>query len=248
MYAALLGVSRALEGVQRVRESASSSERAASISSGATVDKEPNKRVRKTKTTRQREIAEATLRLVAKHGVGGATVSRIAAEVGLSRGALYRHFRSREEVLFAAMDLMEERASSWITRSWDADVFRHLNRMVDSHASWAASERDTFVRPVFKLVASSDDLDITRPMAERQLLVVAALIDLVEEGKRQGSIREDVPSEDVAWGVLMFGWAQDYGRLQGVGDLSEGPSVRNLKRLLACFRTEGIAPPEIDES
>ena len=241
-------MSSALEGAKRVRESASSSERSPSISSGATVDKEPNKRVRKTKTTRQREIAEATLRLVAKHGVDGATVSRIAAEVGLSRGALYRHFRSREEVLFAAMDLMEERAATWITRSWDVDAYRHLDHMVDSHASWAASELDTFVRPVFKFVASSQDLNITRPMAERQLLVVASLIDLVEEGKRQGGIREDVPSEDVAWGVLMFGWAQDYGRLQGVGDLSEGPSVRNLKRLLACFRAEGVAPPESEGS
>lgn len=247
MYAAFLGVSRAQKGAKRMREPASKIARPPSASSAATIGKETNKRVRKTKTTRQREIAEATLRLVAEHGVDGATVSRIAAEVGLSRGALYRHFRNREEVLCAAMDLMEERALSWITRSWDADVCRHLERMVESHASWAASELDTFVRPVFKFVASSQDLDITRPMAERQLLVVAALIDLVEEGKRQGCIREDVPSEDVAWGLLMFGWAQDYGRLQGVGDLSEGPSVRNLKRLLASFRTEGLAPLEINE-
>jgi AcrR family transcriptional regulator len=68
-------------------------------------------RTRKSKSLRQREIVEATLKLIPKYGVRGTTVSRIAAAAGMSRGALYHHFANRETVIFAALELMAERSS-----------------------------------------------------------------------------------------------------------------------------------------
>ena len=47
--------------------------------------------------TRER-ICEAALALFASKGVDGATVRDIAQAVGVSEGALYRHFRSKEEI------------------------------------------------------------------------------------------------------------------------------------------------------
>ncbi|MBN1631607.1 MAG: TetR family transcriptional regulator, partial [Thermoleophilia bacterium] len=53
------------------------------------------KRTRATRAERQKQIAETTLKLVARYGVHGATISRIAAGVGLSRAALYKFFPDR---------------------------------------------------------------------------------------------------------------------------------------------------------
>ena len=53
---------------------------------------------------RRRQIVRAVNQVVAEHGVGAATVARIAATAGVSEGALYVYFASREEMLKAALD------------------------------------------------------------------------------------------------------------------------------------------------
>ncbi|MGB9879127.1 MAG: TetR/AcrR family transcriptional regulator, partial [Anaerolineae bacterium] len=65
----------------------------------------PKKRAtRKKRSVRKKELVEATVSVIAKHGVPGATVSRIAAAAGVSRGALYHYFQNREELLEAALE------------------------------------------------------------------------------------------------------------------------------------------------
>jgi|WetSurMetagenome_2_1015567.scaffolds.fasta_scaffold15207_3 AcrR family transcriptional regulator len=197
------------------------------------------KRVRKTKEVRRREIAEAALDLVAKHGLDGATVSRIAQAVHLTRGALYRHFPSREAVLLAAMDLLGERASTWVAPTTESNVYEQFRAMGRSHAAWAESQLETFVRPSFEFIAGGEQRDLSGPNSERQMAVFRRLVERVDEGKRQGTIRPDVQSEDVAWSILMFAWAEDVARLMGVRDcITSGASVRTFERLLDCYKSD----------
>ncbi len=189
---------------------------------------------RRTKAERQREIAEATLKLVARYGVHGTTVSRIAAAVGLSRGALYKHYSNREAVLLAAMDLMDERPPGWVAGSSGPDVYSRLLDMGDRHASWASSEFETFIHPLFEFIAAGRQGSLSKEMGVRQLRVLDAFINLVDEGKREGSIRAEVDSNDVAWSLLMFAWAEDVARLMGVDQLiTSGASNRIFRRMLA---------------
>jgi AcrR family transcriptional regulator len=58
-------------------------------------------RVRKPGTERRTEIAEAVLRIIGERGLTTLSTSTIAAEVGLTTGALYRHFASIDEILEA---------------------------------------------------------------------------------------------------------------------------------------------------
>jgi AcrR family transcriptional regulator len=57
---------------------------------------------------RRREIADAALRVVAERGLGGFTALAIAREVELTDGALFRHFSSKEAIVDAALDRVEE--------------------------------------------------------------------------------------------------------------------------------------------
>ena len=203
------------------------------MATGGPLEK-PHKYTRRTKAERQREIAEATLKLVARYGVHGTTVSRIAAAVGLSRGALYKHFPSREAILLAAMDLMEERPVGWVAQSSGPDVYSRLLDMGDRHASWASSEFETFIHPLFEFIAAGGQGSLSREMGVRQLRVLDAFVDLVEAGKREGSINPGVESGDVAWSLLMFAWAEDVARLMGVDQLiTSGASTRIFRRMLA---------------
>jgi AcrR family transcriptional regulator len=63
---------------------------------------------RKPAEDRRREIADAALRVVAAGGLGRFTSLAIAREVGVSDAALFRHFPSKDAIVDAAIDRVEE--------------------------------------------------------------------------------------------------------------------------------------------
>ncbi|MEV4639937.1 TetR/AcrR family transcriptional regulator [Actinoplanes sp. NPDC049548] len=60
----------------------------------------------------RRRLLETTIRCLADQGWETSTVAHIAAEAGISRGAVQHHFRTREALILAALEHMfEERAA-----------------------------------------------------------------------------------------------------------------------------------------
>ena len=66
------------------------------------------RRTRKPHLDRRREIADAALRVISAHGLGRFTTAALAAEVGVTDGALFRHFDTKEAIVLAAIDRVEE--------------------------------------------------------------------------------------------------------------------------------------------
>lgn len=63
---------------------------------------------RKPAAARRREIADAALRIVARDGLSGFTALAIAREVGVTDAALFRHFATKEAIVLAVIDRVEE--------------------------------------------------------------------------------------------------------------------------------------------
>jgi len=58
---------------------------------------------RESKAVRQEQIISAILKIVASKGLNNLTTAALAQEVGLTEGALFKHFPSKEEMLKAAV-------------------------------------------------------------------------------------------------------------------------------------------------
>jgi AcrR family transcriptional regulator len=63
---------------------------------------------RKPAVSRRREIADAALKVIAEQGLARFTSKAIALEVGVSDAALFRHFATKEEIVLAVIDRVEE--------------------------------------------------------------------------------------------------------------------------------------------
>ena len=59
--------------------------------------------VRKTRPERRHEIVRAAFRIIGERGLTSLTTATLAAEVGVTTGALYRHFASLDEILIEAV-------------------------------------------------------------------------------------------------------------------------------------------------
>src|ERR1019366_9084852 len=81
------------------------------------------------KAQTRRRLLEAAARVYARRGFNGATLEEVAAEAGFTKGAVYGHFGSKENLLLA---LMEE----------------HLTRQVIEQVALFDRERITWERPL----------------------------------------------------------------------------------------------------
>jgi AcrR family transcriptional regulator len=197
------------------------------------------KYVRKNQSERREEIIDATLEILGEYGLAGTTVSRIAAAVGLTPGALYRHFESRATLIAEANRVASERASSWTATSDEPDIIRRLEELGGTHAAWAKDNYSTVVRSFFLEIGTAQGPDLADHLNLATVKPYWALLDLAEQGKRQGTIRPDVKSQDVAWAVLMSIWTEDIARFLGSEQsVEDGTFVRNLKRMLDSFRPD----------
>src|SRR5574337_852502 len=52
---------------------------------------------------RRDQITQATLKIIARKGVGSLTTSALAREVGISEANLYRHFKNKDEIYMATV-------------------------------------------------------------------------------------------------------------------------------------------------
>jgi AcrR family transcriptional regulator len=202
------------------------------------------KRAHKSTAVRRQEIVDAAVYLIGTHGLRGTTVSRIAAAVGISRGALYRHFANREAVLEAALATIADRSSSWLHQPTGPDALAGLRALGEAHSNWALSELNTFVRPFFQLIASNRPGPLTTWMIERTQSEFQYLVDLVEEGKRRGDITSEARSGDIAWTLLLHAWGEDIARLLGIDHyITEGASERILERALESYKAPSAKNP-----
>jgi AcrR family transcriptional regulator len=55
----------------------------------------------------ERDILDATIRVIAEHGVAGATIDTVAARAGVSKATIYRHWGSRARLIHAALSSLE---------------------------------------------------------------------------------------------------------------------------------------------
>lgn len=177
---------------------------------------------------------------MARHGYHGTSVARIARAVGISNSALYQHFRNREDVLLAAIELLGQRSDEWITAPTGSTALEQLDKIAETHLAWASASLESFVRPMFAMVGVTEKarLEPSKPRGVSESYEL--LLPIVEQGQREGSIRSDVDPGDLAWAVLMFAWAEDMALLARVDEVTDaGASRRNFKRLLNAYAAPG---------
>lgn len=177
--------------------------------------------VRRERTAdRQVQIAETTLRLVAKHGLPGASLARIAGELGITDAALYKHFASKDEMLMAAFDLLADRVFTWIQSSPGDTVIERLQAMGKSHAQLFSQDIDGFNVPMFQFNVWIPKDRLRQHVDETHRGIQDALARMIEEGKTQGCIRKDIDTEVFVSEIYAWIWWEDLSYLRNLDPTS----------------------------
>ncbi|WP_323771569.1 TetR/AcrR family transcriptional regulator [Antarctobacter sp.] len=89
--------------------------------------------------SRRDDLVETALKLFYLHGFNATGIDRILAESGVAKMTLYKHFRSKDELILAALQLRDERFRNWLMTEMEkasADPKERLLAMFDALETW----------------------------------------------------------------------------------------------------------------
>ncbi len=192
---------------------------------------------------RKRQIVEVALDLVAKHGLHGVTMSRIAAGAGIRQASLYSHFHSRQEILLAALDVIYERIYASRMTASSENTLERLREICDHHVElWAGQGERHHAQLLLEFVAGAPGEGLRETLASKHLETLKEFIQIVERGKLEGRIPAYVNSEQVAWFITGFAFAGDVSQTMGFKHfLDPEISGRWLDVMFASFVEEPTA-------
>lgn len=194
-------------------------------------------RIVKEAEERKNEILDVAERLFGIRGFDHTSTNDILKEVGIARGTLYYHFKSKEDILDAIIDRMTgqmiENAASVINRR-EIPVLERLMMVI-----LALNVNNDLGQEIMVQVHRPQNALMHQKMRERLLTGVNPLItSLINEGIEQGICQTDYPKEVVEMTMLYSGIAFDamaeYDEEERQKKISA--FIYNLERLL------GMAP------
>ena len=151
-------------------------------------------RVVKTAEERKNEILDVAEQLFVEKGFEQASTNDIIARIGIARGTLYHHFRSKEEILDAIVERMT-RAGIARARAIVSDksvpIYERLTGAV-----LALNINTEAGAEVFEQIHKPQNALLHRKMEEQLLRgVVPIIAELIEEGNKSGLFDSKYPEE-----------------------------------------------------
>jgi len=142
----------------------------------------------KMSASKRDELVQKALKAFYSGGFHAIGMDRLAKETGVSKTAIYKHFRTKEELILATLRLRDEQFRNWLMRRVEALASNPKDQLIaifDALAEW-------FGEPEFKscmfIKASSEYQDRTHPIhatsAEHKRLLLA---DFTERAKKAGA-------------------------------------------------------------
>ena len=156
---------------------------------------------------RRRQIIDAARKLIISNGSENVTIKGLAREVGISEGAIYRHFNEKRDILMLLVDDIGDDllADIELSDKKNLSVVQRLNRIVSRQIS-AIAQREGISFQIIAEIISLGDKELNARMADRITIYIHRLQSLLEEGVRNNELRKDLDINATA--TSMFGMIQ----------------------------------------
>ncbi len=191
-------------------------------------------RTHKSTEIRQQQIVSAAKKVIIKYGSEHVTVKRIAKEVGISETAIYRHFKSKKDILSLLADNIEESLVDDITRA-ATEGHTHLqtlDNVLRSHLS-AIEQRRGISFQIIAEIISLGSKKLNRKISRTIDRYTGCLKNLLIEGVKSGEVRDDIDLDAKA--TALFSIVQGLVNIWALSNYSFDPQEKYVP-LWGIFR------------
>ena len=152
---------------------------------------------------KQLEIIKATGNILTSSGVSGLTIKKLAAAMQFSESAIYRHFESKEEIIYALLDFlatnMDERLTA--SRSIKENQKEQFVRLFQNQYSFF-KQNPHFVVAVFSDGLMEESQRINEMIYKIMSVKIKHLKPLLIEGQQSGVFTKAISADDLTHIVM----------------------------------------------
>ncbi len=162
---------------------------------------------RESTSVRQEQIIEAAQKLILKYGSEHVTIRRIAKEVGISEGAIYRHFKSKSDIFCLLLDNVGESLLADIQQSIipEGSIMESLESVLTTQIANIAKRHGMSFQIIAEVI-SLGDKRLNRQLSDIMSKYLSRVESLLASGVQTGEIRGDIDLEAAA--MLFFGMVE----------------------------------------
>ncbi|HNX00128.1 MAG TPA: TetR/AcrR family transcriptional regulator [Candidatus Cloacimonadota bacterium] len=149
-------------------------------------------------TTRQKEIVLNSISIISRQGIQDLTIKNIAAAINVTEAALYRHFKSKNELLMAVLNYFD-------------DLSRELVDAAELEGKTPLQKMELFVMKRYALFMSNPDLakvmfsevlfENEPALSAKMLSIIQRhmhqFLDYVNQAQTQNYIRSDIEGQQI---------------------------------------------------
>jgi AcrR family transcriptional regulator len=163
-------------------------------------------------TPRQLEIIEAAGKILTASGVSGLTIKNLAKEMQFSESAIYRHFKSKEEIIIAMLNYLADNIDKRLS-----NLDNSLTPDEKFKALFAEQFRFFKLNPHFVVAVFSDGLMEQSQVINEALLKlmnvkIKQLMPIIMEGQQKGIFTNAITTDELMHIIMgtfklqMFKW------------------------------------------
>jgi AcrR family transcriptional regulator len=174
----------------------------------------------------RRALLQAAVRTIRAHGVSGLTLRGVGGALGVSRTALYRHFRDKSALLAAVGAegfrlLHEELSSAWERAGRGREGLEAMGAAYVRFAVWHPSH--------YRVMFGADLIDVEHDELKQEGAgAFAVLVQAIVMLQQEGLARRDDPQQ-----MALFIWAAVHGVAMLAIDGRLGPDASAIDDLTA---------------
>ncbi|XID95606.1 TetR/AcrR family transcriptional regulator [Paenibacillaceae bacterium WGS1546] len=184
----------------------------------ARYSKENSIELHKARTT---EIITAAMRIFAEHGIDKSTMSKIAKEIGISKGLMYHYFTSKDEILDACVKWAVENSEQLMNEVRDL-TGTSIEKIVYFTKVSLSQDNQIAFRVIQRAIQSKHLKEDTKKIYEKSgSIYIDCLLPIFKEGQRSEEIVDADPlmllefyltvisgllMEEVNWTTEEEGW------------------------------------------
>ncbi|MFO7898423.1 MAG: TetR/AcrR family transcriptional regulator [Planctomycetota bacterium] len=161
-------------------------------------------RIVKAYDERRNELLDAARRLFLRHGYDETTVSAVIEEVGVSKGAFYHYFDSKEHLLDALVERLTDESLGLVRPIVEADgldAIEKLNRFFGRIRCWKA-EQMPLMLTIIRAMYRDENLVLRHKMFERNVERAGPLLGrVIRQGVDEGLM--DTGHPDLAGEMIL---------------------------------------------
>lgn len=148
--------------------------------------------MRRRTTIRRQQIVDIIRNIISSKGIEYVTISEIASRIGTTKTAIYRHFKSKRDILSLLIDNIEETLMGALDKAMVSDdPVQNLKNVLFAHLTYARERRETSFIVIMGAMQFGDAI-VRKKISQLIEKYLRKIEKILTNAIRIGSVKNDI--------------------------------------------------------